>query len=278
MPPDPLQRLAAQWQREVNRATRRWQAEVRPLQIATLLAQAEAAVHGENVDALANLQVPVLGVDLLTESARIMAANGVTAVLVEAQQQGVELPAPAPVAAIGLSQWAQAAAGVLAQGLGLSGGREALRLLRPGSTAAGVVDGLSAFLQGLTDRGVRDVVGGLLTRAQNSGRLAAYAMRPHDVELQLIADETLDANTCKPCRKIDGTVLPSPEAAALAYGGAGYLFCQGGERCRGTMRGTWTPGSERAAWSRSLRVLANLGDDSDTVDQSLQLAAGRMAR
>jgi hypothetical protein len=58
--------------------------------------------------------------------------------------------------------------------------------------------------------------------------------------LELRADERLDRNTCKPCRDIDGTVLPDADAAGLAYGGAGYLFCKGRERCRGTVRGVWT--------------------------------------
>lgn len=258
MPPDPLQRLAAQWQREVNRSVRRWQAEVRPLQLAAVTAQVEAAVHGENVGALSGLQVPTLGADLLEGSARTMAAAGVAAVVTEAKQQGVDLPAPPAVAVIGLASWAQAAADVLASGLALAAGREALRLLRPGSTAAAVTSGVEAFLKGLSDRGLRDVIGGLLTRAQNTGRLAAYAAKPPDVELQLIADETLDERTCEPCEKVDGMVLPTPEAAALAYGGAGYIHCEGGERCRGTCRGVWTPSAERAAWSRARRVLAGL--------------------
>ena len=37
-----------------------------------------------------------------------------------------------------------------------------------------------------------------------------------------------------------GEVLPDADAAGLAYGGAGYLFCEGRERCRGTVRGVWT--------------------------------------
>ena len=57
-------------------------------------------------------------------------------------------------------------------------------------------------------------------------------------------DETFWANgvlvhNCGPCKDIDGTVLPTQDAANLAYGGAGYLFCKGRERCRGTVRSVW---------------------------------------
>jgi hypothetical protein len=96
------------------------------------------------------------------------------------------------------------------------------------------------YLGGLTDRPLRDTIGGVLTRAQNLGRLAVFGQPHPRWTLELVADETLDSNTCKPCNRIHGTVLPSLDAARLAYGGAGYLFCEGGERCRGTVVGLWT--------------------------------------
>ena len=111
----------------------------------------------------------------------------------------------------------------------------------PGRAATDVIDGVRAYVGGLSDRPIRDAIGGALTRAQNLGRLAVYAgPKPAAWQVRMIADETLDTRTCAPCRAIDGTELPTPEAAMLAYGGAGYLYCLGGERCRGTVRGEWS--------------------------------------
>lgn len=226
----------------LDRTVERWQAEVSPLQLATLIRQVEAAVHAVHPDGLAHLHTEDHGgAVLLAEAMRETAALGVAAVIAEADRAGLQLEPPPPAAALSLADWARAAADVLAAGLALTAGREALRLWRPGIAAADVADGVRAYVGSLTDRGLRDTIGGALTRAQNLGRMAAYrAPRPPEWSVALVADETLDTNTCKPCRNIDGTTLPTPEAAALAYGGAGYLFCEGRERCRGTMRGVWT--------------------------------------
>jgi hypothetical protein len=232
--------LGARWQRELDAAVKRWQAEVSPTQQASGERQIEHAIHSQNLAALRALAVPVLGDRLLLESMQTMAAAGAASVIDEARAQGVDLEVPPPMASVTLADWARLAADVLADGLAAGMAREAARLFRPGTTAAAVVDGVRAYLKSLTDRGLRDVIGGALTRAQNLGRLAAYAQRPAGWNLQLVADETLDSNTCKPCRKVDGTVLPTLDAAELAYGGSGYLFCEGGERCRGTVVGVWT--------------------------------------
>lgn len=234
-----LQALGAQWQAELDRLVSHWPAEVSAAQRASGERQIEAAVQQQHPAALSELTVPVLGVDMLLAAMDVMAAAGVDAVLTEAHAAGVPLQAPPPLNSISLATWAQVAAEALASGLAAAMAREALRLFRPGQAAADVVAGVRTFLDGLTDRPLRDALGGALTKAQNLGRLAAYGMTPPQWELRLYADETLDSNTCEPCRKIDGQLLPSFDAAMVAYGGAGYLWCKGGDRCRGTMRGEW---------------------------------------
>jgi hypothetical protein len=234
--------LGALWTRTLDGVISRWQAEVSPLQRQHLERSIGDAVQAQDVGALAALTLPVLAEaeNLIYDAMRVMAGAGAAAVADEARAAGLELGMAPPMAAVTLLDWARAAADLLTVGLALGAAREALRLYRPGRTAAAVLDGVRGYLDGLTDRPLRDIIGGALTRAQNLGRLQAYAgPRPADWTVRLIADETLDERTCAPCRKIDGTELPSPDAAALAYGGAGYLFCQGGERCRGTMRGIW---------------------------------------
>lgn len=244
-----LQALGAQWQAELDRLVSHWPAEVSAAQRASGERQIEAAVQQQHPAALSELTVPVLGVDMLLAAMDVMAAAGVDAVLAEAHAAGVPLQAPPPLNSISLATWAQVAAEALASGLAATMAREALRLFRPGQAAADVVAGVRTFLDGLTDRPLRDALGGALTKAQNLGRLAAYGMTPPQWELRLYADETLDSNTCEPCRKIDGQLLPSFDAAMVAYGGAGYLWCKGGDRCRGTMRGEWIQrrGEDRVA-------------------------------
>jgi len=236
--------LGTEWQRQIDATVARWQAEVGPVMEASLLARVESAVHHADLAAMTAVGVSASDYgpadDILLGGMQAMAEAGVRSVAAEASAAGLTLGTPPPVASAALADWARAAADMLAAGLSLGVAREALRLYRPGVTAATVTTGLRTYLDGLTDRSVRDVIGGALTRAQNLGRLAAYrAPRPPRWSVTLYADETLDTNTCAPCRHIDGTELPSVEAAQLAYGGAGYLFCLGRERCRGTMRGEW---------------------------------------
>jgi hypothetical protein len=135
-----------------------------------------------------------------------------------------------------LSPVADAAAALLASGLAQTAGREALRQARYGRTAAETIDAVDALLDGLSDRALRDTLGGTLSQAQNAGRLATLAVAP---KARYYGDETIDGNACQPCADIDGVELPTLDAANLAYGGGGYLFCEGGDRCRGTMRAVW---------------------------------------
>lgn len=235
-----LEALQRTWQREVDAAVKRWVAEVWPQQLASLARQIEQGVQLGDLQSLAAAQAPVLGAEQALTSMRTMAAAGADSVIKEAKRQGVQLEAPPPLAAVSLTAWAHAAARVLADSFAGGVVREALRLFRPGRTAAEVSRDAETYVEQLTDAGLRYTLGGVLTQAQNLGRLQVYGMTlPPGVSVDLMADETLDANTCAPCRAIDGTILPTPEAAALAYGGAGYLYCKGRERCRGTVVGHW---------------------------------------
>jgi len=254
--------LGALWSRTLDDTIARWQAEVSPLQQASIERQVEAAVHAQAPGDLTALGVPVFAESerLIEDAMRTVASAGAAAVVAEARTAGLELGAPPPLAAVTLATWARAAADLLAAGLSLGVAREALRQFRPGATAAAVTEGVRAYLGGLSDRPLRDVIGGALTRAQNLGRLQVYAgPKPPRWSVRLIADETLDERTCGPCAKIDHTELPSPDAAALAYGGGGYLFCQGGERCRGTVRGIWEREPDAAEYGDHADVLAPLG-------------------
>lgn len=250
--------LGERWQQELDDAVTEWGERVSPEHYAAAVDAVEAAVRASDVEALAVLTVPVLGEELLTASMVTMYGEGADFVVAEAADAGVKIKPAKPAAVLPawavvkaaatgeasgqtLTAWALALAARIASRVaaGLSG--EAMRLFRPGAKVAEVTDGLQAYWDGLTDAVPREHIGAGLNRATNLGKLDTYAAaKPRGWRLELRADERLDRNTCGPCKKIDGEVLPDRDAAALAYGGAGYLFCKGRERCRGTVRGVWT--------------------------------------
>lgn len=246
--------LGERWQEELDDAVAEWLERVAPEQYAAAVETIEAAVRDNDIEALAALAVPVLGDDLVHESMVTMYGEGADFVVTEAADAGVKIRpakaaasfapwAPVRNASVGetLASWALAI--VMRIGARTSAGlsNEALRLYRPGVSAAQVVDGVQTYWDALTDAAPREAIGAGLSRATNLGKLDTYAAaKPRGWRLELRADERLDKNTCGPCRKIGGEVLPDADAAGLAYGGAGYLFCEGRERCRGTVRGVWT--------------------------------------
>lgn len=66
------------------------------------------------------------------------------------------------------------------------------------------------------------------------GRTAALNNGPSPREVY--ASELLDANTCGPCAVVDGRTYASLEDALVDYPGAGgFVGCDGGSRCRGTL-------------------------------------------
>jgi hypothetical protein len=249
--------LGARWQEELDDAVIAWGQQVSHEQYAAAVDAVEAAVRASDVEALAALAVPVLGEDLLLASMTTMYGEGADFVVTEAADQGVKIRPAKPeailhpwlivkAAATGASSgqtigaWARAIVARIAARVSAGLSAEAMRLFRPGVKASEVTDGLQTYWDGLTDAVPREHIGAGLSRAVNLGKLDTYAIaKPRGWTLELRADERLDRNTCEPCRKIDGTVLPDRDAAGLAYGGAGYLFCKGRERCRGTCRGIW---------------------------------------
>lgn len=133
-------------------------------------------------------------------------------------------------------------AAALAAELAVSARRAALREVGTDAPARRVADSVRDYLNGLSLANVPQQLGGALHGALNSARLATFEHGPVGA---LYAHEVNDINTCPPCRTVNGrwigntdqmsTVLLSyPEGA---YGG--YVHCQGGSKCRGTIFGVW---------------------------------------
>ncbi|WP_377271917.1 phage portal protein [Peterkaempfera sp. SMS 1(5)a] len=216
---------------------------------AALSDQIQAAVDDEDTAALGALTLDTdRAAGVLRQALGAMAQQGAQQVVDEAAAQGVNITAPeadpaltnrAPaVRAFGgeLVDIASATAQLLASGMTASAASEALRLFRPGSDGRALAGRVVAFLRGLKGRARTDVLGGLLHRAMNAGRLAALAEGP---VAEYFATEVHDANVCEPCASVDGTEFPDLAAAEAAYGGGGYIDCLGGIRCRGTVRAVW---------------------------------------
>lgn len=69
--------------------------------------------------------------------------------------------------------------------------------------------------------------------AHNAGRTDAAE---HAGATSAFASEILDSNTCHPCAKLDGKDYKSFTEAREDYPvGGGYVWCDGGPRCRGTL-------------------------------------------
>ncbi len=147
----------------------------------------------------------------------------------------VEEPAPVEDVAdiIAALQAAQAA---------LAAGTEAMRLVLPGSDGDEIADDVDEAMAAASNASAETAIGGAITGAQNRGRRDAYAAGPVG---SLYAVETLDANTCGPCKRIDGRFIATTDDMgpydALYTATGGYKDCEGRQRCRGTVTGVWRP-------------------------------------
>jgi hypothetical protein len=230
--------LGERWQEELDDAVIEWGQRISPEQYAAAVDAIEAAAAAADVEALAALAVPVLGDDLVLESMTTMYGEGAAFVVAEAADAGLKIKPAKPAAFLhpwmvvhaaatgatagqSLGAWARSIAARIAARVSGGLAAEALRLFRPGVKVDDLLDGVQSYWDGLTDGVQREAIGGGLSRAVNLGKLETYAQpKPRGWRLELRADERLDKNTCEPCRKIDGTVLPDRDAAALSASAA----------------------------------------------------------
>ena len=212
-------------------------------QYAAVEEQITAAVDGGDTEALATLVVDAgPSIEVLRWALGEMAETAAVQMAAEAAEQGVQVKPPKVDKGLRnafgseLIEIAAATAALLAADLAASAGREALRLLVPGVRGSEVAERVGGFLRGLKNWFRRDQLGGALHRAQNAGRIATLAAAP---TARYVASEKNDANRCDPCKDIDGTEFDDLDAVRAAYGSGGYLRCEGGVRCRGTVVAIW---------------------------------------
>ncbi|MCP5024916.1 MAG: phage portal protein, partial [Actinomycetia bacterium] len=208
-------------------------------QKAALVAQVLAIAGTGNLSDLTGLSVDTGDAeDLLADAMAAMAADGAEAMASEAAEQDVTIEAAEPDVDI-IDDVAAVVATMIAVRLITSASNTALRVNSTAATATEVADGVAAALDELSPDGPRPMLSGALTGSQNDGRIATLR-NVKGTEPALYSSEKNDANTCGPCRAIDGKWLGNlsdlDQVLELYPGGAygGYVDCDGRERCRGT--------------------------------------------
>jgi hypothetical protein len=218
------------------------------------IAQLVAAVEAADGDAatLASLECDPIDVEVLADPMLVIAEEGVASARAEheaqvgvaagdgdqsgqnrPQNRGIALAEPE----IDVDQLdkivrerAEAASLTLAAGLATSASKKAAAVsaLAPEAAAAAV----SEHLNSLSDAALDEQLGGATQQAYNSGRRSYMrAAGPKEI----YASEILDRNTCTACNAKDGTEYATLAAAETDYPIGGYLDCEGGLRCRGTL-------------------------------------------
>lgn len=205
-----------------------------------------AVMSGNAVRSGSSLELATMGnaLDILPgseilEAAMMLVANASGQdVVKEAAAQGVTINAVSP-RRDHLTQISQAVVALLAQEMAISAAREALRVAGPNATADEVESSVRAHLSELTDARPRTYLGNALTIGQHQGRLATMRAAP---VAAYYGNEVLDSNTCKYCRRVDGRWLGNDLATAeKLYPNGGYIDCEGGVRCRGTIVAVYRP-------------------------------------
>lgn len=197
------------------------------------------------------------GATTLLNAMETLAADAARQVVDEAAEQGVQLSIGL-VTRAALAQYADVAAGTLADGLLMSAVREAVRVWGPASTVDQVADQVREHLESLTDAQPTYVLGGALSQAQHAGRAATILAGP---SAALYADEVLDRATCPPCKRVNRKWLGNSDDPArpwaTQYPVRGYVACEGRDRCRGQVIAVWRGGKD---WRKWIEQPAERGD------------------
>lgn len=230
------------WQAQLGRLMAEWNT-ITAAQRAELREQITEAVDAGDVAALTALSVSsAAAADLVAGYMSTLADRAAERVVREAVEQGVDGVEPKTPEPSVLSKLATATAAMLAAGLALAAGREAVRVSSPAMSGVQVADAVDLFLAAQSDATARTELGGALTGAQNAARVETFRAAP---VAALYANEKLDNNTCQNCREIDGRFIGLSDDGTVMdevdrlYPMGGYVDCLGRSRCRGTIVGVW---------------------------------------
>ena len=243
-----LTQHAADHEQALERLMDRWDS-VRAAWRSELTQQIRDAVDAGNLAALGSLTCDSeQAATVIGEAREALARKSWDQVREQASEAGVDLPRWQARHTARVTNEADDTADVLAALLAaaeaLSAGTEAIRISAPGKTGDQVAGQVGKALREQEGKQAESQLSGSLTGAQNRARIDAYRSGPI---ASLYADETLDKNTCPPCRAINGRFIATtedgnaPELERLYPGMGGYVDCEGRWRCRGTVTGVWRP-------------------------------------
>jgi hypothetical protein len=241
---DPVTRQR-DWQAHVDGLLGSYRAVV-AAQRKDIVDQVIAAVGHGRTAALASLSTSSdVGAALIAAAMTAAADQAASRMISEAGSQGVTISwDKVRIDTAKLGKIAEARAALAASYLCQQAGGKALQVaasLMDDAMASG--DQIDSFLAGLSDTPLADQLGAAMTAAQNTGRVAVLDAAPEsEGQAVYYASEILDRNTCDPCQAIDGATLGSLEDAEAAYPSGGYIDCEGGMRCRGTVVALWGEG------------------------------------
>lgn len=233
-----LQQMQTDWEKSLDHLLNDF-TEINEKWNSELLGQIkEMAATGSLLQVL-GLQIDTASAAALLESAMSELSKGAAhKVAAEGEAQGVKVH-PAYPRQTEISTLAQVVIAQLGSEIALSAGREAVRVSGAGVTSEAVVAQVGKHLDQLTDARPRLQLGGALTAAQHSGRIATLKSAP---QAAYYSSEVLDGHTCKYCAAVNRRWLGNTLAEAnLLYPRAGYIDCLGGIRCRGTIVAVWRP-------------------------------------
>lgn len=210
-----------------------WLSAVRPQQVAAVGAEIRATTPS-NAAALGKLVVPAIGEDVLFGAMVLAAEDALNAAQSEMIAQGVN-PPDVDIDETALRSRARGMAAMLASSLSDSARRNALRMSSTAISASTLADEVTGALDRLGDAWLLNQLGAAVSAAVNQTRIAVLTGGGGE---QLFASEILDSATCGPCIAIDGAPLSKVEATRL-YASGSYIYCEGEERCRGTIVATF---------------------------------------
>lgn len=227
--------LQEDWAVALDQLLESWE-QISQRQREQLAEQIRVAVDQDNPEALAELDATDdEAAAVLLLAMLLLAEAGAQTVVEEAAAQGVVVEPVVPPEGE-LSAAAAVVTALMATSLAVAAGQETTRIAGEGMTGAEVADEVLRYLEGLSDRYLRDQLGGALTQAQHAGRMATMAVAP---PARYVAVEVNDLNRCMECAEIDGTEYATLQAAQVDYPVKGYRRCQGGIRCRGQVVAVW---------------------------------------
>lgn len=205
------------------------------------LAGKVAAAAGDAAK-LAKLSVEPVDADVIAEHLRASARAGEASAEAERLAQvgpsasGPVVAAEADKAKVDrtVDERAEAVSLTLAGGFAAAASKRATAVSTLAPEAA--AEDVRGYLGGLSDAELDLQLGGATHQSYNTGRREVMRVaKPQSV----YASEILDGATCSACTGIDGTEWATVAEAEVSYPLGGFVECEAGLRCRGTLVATY---------------------------------------